>query len=216
MNTLFNKVFGGCNMELLNNPRFMRRYTSLRINDKRKIHKDSNGEDNFNKLIATLLNIENINPSFISIPFILKHKERNFDKKVAIAKKLYLTKFNKQKREETMKVNVEIAKICNQVNRDYCIRNRLAAPAKWDDQPLNIQESIIAGVAEVIADPKITPKESHQNWLDYKEKDGWIYGKVKDFKAKLHPNMVPFKKLPELEKRKDALFIQTVKREMKK
>lgn len=24
MNTLFNKVFGGCNMELLNNPEFMR------------------------------------------------------------------------------------------------------------------------------------------------------------------------------------------------
>ncbi|NHZ86128.1 MAG: hypothetical protein GWP19_09630, partial [Planctomycetia bacterium] len=150
-----------------------------------------------------------LNTSIFSIPSILNHKRSHYDKKVGIARKLYLSTIKNlknypeammveswlpksclskyynnqkrshydkeaegwklylsaikilinQKREETMKVNVEIAKLCNQVNRDYCINEQLVAPAKWDELPLIVQESIIAGVAEVIADPKITPTQ---------------------------------------------------------
>ena len=128
----------------------------------------------------------------------------------------WLKVFNNQKREETMKINLEIAKICHQVNRDYCIDEQLVAPPKWDELPLIVQESIIAGVAEVIADPKITPTQIHQKWCDYKEAEGWKPGEVKNTKLKTHPNLVPFKDLPGLEKRKDVLFIRMVKREMKK
>jgi len=115
-----------------------------------------------------------------------------------------------------MKINLEIAKICNQVNRNYCINEKLEAPPKWDDLPENIQESIVAGVAEVISDPKVTPTQIHQIWCDYKEKEGWKYALNKDLELKTHPNLVPFKDLPDIEKRKDVLFIRTVRREMKK
>ncbi len=118
------------------------------------------------------------------------------------------------KREGTMKVNVEIAKICNQANRHYCIDNQLVAPAKWDDLPSGIQESIVSGVAEVIADPKVTPAEMHQKWVDYKKAGGWKYGKVKDVNKKLHPSLVPFEKLPKVEQAKDFIFIETVKNEI--
>ncbi len=115
-----------------------------------------------------------------------------------------------------MKINLEIAKICHQVNRDYCINEQLEAPPEWADLPENIQESIVAGVVEAISDPKITPTQIHQMWCDYKEKEGWKYALNKDLKLKTHPNLVPFKDLPDLEKRKDVLFIKTVRREMKK
>ncbi len=120
------------------------------------------------------------------------------------------------KREETMKINLEIAKICHQVNREYCINEQLEAPPKWDDLPEYVQESIVAGVAEVIADPKITPTQIHEMWCDYKEKEGWKYALNKDLKLKTHPNLVPFNKLTKAEQGKDVLFIKTVRREMKK
>lgn len=123
---------------------------------------------------------------------------------------------NRKKREETMKVNLEIAKICHQVNRDYCIENRLFAGPKWDETSTNIQESVISGVAEVIADPKVTAAEMHDKWLEYKASEGWKFDKVLNVKKKLHPNMVPFNKLSKVEQEKDRLFIRTVKREMKK
>ena len=123
---------------------------------------------------------------------------------------------NNRKKRKQMKINLEIAKICHQVNRDYCINEQLEAPPKWDDLPEYVQESIVAGVAEVIADPKVTPTQIHQMWCDYKEKEGWKYALNKDLELKTHPNLVPFKDLDDLEKRKDVLFIRTVKREMKK
>ena len=156
--------------------------------------------------------------SIFSIPFILNHKKCNYDKKIELAKKHYLStiKILTNKREETMKVNLEIAKICHKVNRDYCINEQLEAPPKWDDLPANIQESIVAGVAEVITDPKVTPTQIHQMWCDYKEKEGWKYALNKDLKLKTHPNLVLYKDLADDQKRKPVLFIQTVRREMKK
>ncbi len=118
------------------------------------------------------------------------------------------------KREETMKVNVEIAKICHEANRQYCIDNQLKTHAKWDELPEELQESIVAGVAKVVEDPKISAEESHQNWLDYKEVEGWNYGDETDIAAKLHPNMVEWKKLSKVERGKDKLFLATVRREM--
>ncbi len=141
---------------------------------------------------------------------------RRYRNRLVVQKLASRSFYLNQKKEETMKINLEIAKICHQVNRDYCINEQLEAPPEWDDLPANIQESIVSGVAEVIADPKITPTQIHQMWCDYKEKEGWKYALNKDLKLKTHPNLVPFDKLPKLEKEKDRLFIRTVKQEMKR
>ncbi len=115
-----------------------------------------------------------------------------------------------------MKVNVEIAKICHEANRQYCMNNRLSVNPKWDELPEPMQESIVAGVAEVIADPKVTPTEMHEKWCDFKTEQGWKYALNFDAKLKTHPNLVPFKKMSKVEQTKDYLFIRTVKAEMKK
>ena len=119
-----------------------------------------------------------------------------------------------QKKEIQMKVNVEIAKICHEANRQYCIDNQLKTHAKWDKLPDEMQESVVAGVAKIVGDPKITAEEMHEAWVDYKAEEGWIYGDEIDAKYKTHPNMLKWKKLSKVERGKDKLFLATVKREM--
>ncbi len=141
---------------------------------------------------------------------------RRYRNRLVVQKLASRSFYINQKNEETMKINLEIAKICHEANQAYCINKQLETMPEWDKLPLDVQESMVAGVATVIADPKITPAESHQSWCDFKEKEGWKYALNKDLKLKTHPNLVPFKDLDDLEKRKDVLFIRTVKREMKK
>ena len=123
--------------------------------------------------------------------------------------------FYNQKKEGKMKVNVEIAKICHEANHQYCIDNQLKTHAKWDELPDEMQESVIAGVAKIVDDPKITAEEMHDNWINYKAEQGWLYGDELDIAEKLHPNMVIWKKLSKVERGKDKLFLSIVKREMK-
>ncbi len=123
--------------------------------------------------------------------------------------------FENKKREESMKVNVEIAKICHEANRQYCIDNQLKTHAKWDELPDTMQESVIAGVAKIIDNPKITAEEMHEAWMEYKAEEGWIYGDEVDVPGKEHPNMVEWKKLSKVERGKDKLFLRTVLAEMK-
>lgn len=42
--------------------------------------------------------------------------------------------------------------------------------------------------------------------MDARKKDnGWVYGPIKDQKAKTHPLLIPYKELPLIERQKDAL-----------
>ena len=64
-------------------------------------------------------------------------------------------------------------------------------------------QSLIDGVQSMLKNPHITPEKNHDNWMQMKATQGWTYGKVKDFGKKTHPDLVPYDKLPEIEKRKD-------------
>lgn len=55
------------------------------------------------------------------------------------------------------------------------------------------------------------PAESHANWCDYKIRQGWVFGPVKDFSAKTHPDLVSYDSLPAEQKDKDRLFHAIVK-----
>lgn len=99
-----------------------------------------------------------------------------------------------------------IAKICHNVNRAYCRAIGDNSQPTWDKTPDNIKQSAIDGVLYKIDNPNSTPEKQHENWLKFKEADGWIYGEVKDVEKKTHPCMVPYKDLPKEQQIKDALF----------
>ena len=67
--------------------------------------------------------------------------------------------------------------------------------------------SIKDGILRVIQNPGETPEENHNEWMKYRESEGWVYGPTKDPEAKTHPCMVPYHALPPFQKSKDALFL---------
>jgi len=105
------------------------------------------------------------------------------------------------------KMNVEeIARLTHEVNRLYCQRIGDNSQVPWEDAPDWQKESAIQGVQFVLDNPKVTSNSCHENWLEKKIEDGWVYGKVKDEEAKTHPCMVKYSSLPPEQRAKDKIF----------
>lgn len=101
---------------------------------------------------------------------------------------------------------IQIAKICHEANRAYCEALGDYSQSMWVAAPDWQIQSAIAGVNQILRHPETTPEQSHQGWFDMKFRDGWKYGPVKDPEKKEHPCMLPYDRLPEDQRRKDALF----------
>jgi hypothetical protein len=108
----------------------------------------------------------------------------------------------------------EIAEVCHEANRGLQ-RVQLAhgntgvpvAPS-WEDFPAEQRDSVIQGVAGVLAGA--SPEESHEGWCELKRSTGWVHGPVKDTEARTHPCLVPYSELPADQQIKDHLFAAIV------
>lgn len=100
----------------------------------------------------------------------------------------------------------EIARVCHEVNRAYCMAHDDRSHVSWELSPEWQRASCISGVQAHLLNRDLTPADSHQLWLKTKEKAGWTYGKTKDAGAKTHPCMVPYDDLLPYQKLKDCLF----------
>ena len=52
-----------------------------------------------------------------------------------------------------------------------------------------------------------SPEELHGSWMQSYFAMGWVYGEVYDRENKIHPDLVPYADLGQLERDKDAVFI---------
>jgi len=100
----------------------------------------------------------------------------------------------------------QIAKICHEANRAYCETLEDFSQLRWEDAPEWQKESVRSGVRSHLENPGLTPKESHENWMEFKEQEGWTYGEKKDLEKKQHPCFLPYEDLPEEQQMKDFLF----------
>ena len=100
----------------------------------------------------------------------------------------------------------QIARICHEANRAYCRAIGDYSHQPWLYTPPEIQASVINGVEAKMANPSMTPRQSHENWLRFKERQGWVYGPEKDLEARTHPCVLPYDQLPEADRVKDELF----------
>ena len=108
-------------------------------------------------------------------------------------------------------MDAEIARVCHEANRAYCMSTGDHSQPTWDTAPIWQKQSAIVGVEAALADLDRTPEDSHVAWVAHKEQEGWKYGKVKRPEAKEHPCMVPYDQLPDVQKAKDHLFLAVVR-----
>lgn len=100
----------------------------------------------------------------------------------------------------------QVAMVCHEANRAYCIGIGDLSQPSWADAPEWQRDSARKGVEFCRANPDAPPSANHDSWLDVKRADGWKYGPEKDPEKKLHPCFVPYDALPTEQKSKDALF----------
>ncbi len=109
-----------------------------------------------------------------------------------------------------MLVIENIARIAHEANRAYCAAHADYSHVSWEQTPPILRDSIVSGVMEKIANPGITPEESHDLWLDGKINYGWKYGEEKSIENKTHPCMVPYEELSPEHRVKDHLLTSIV------
>lgn len=101
------------------------------------------------------------------------------------------------------------AATAHEANRAYCQSIGDNSLVPWVDTPEEIRRSARDGV-RFVWDGTKTPEQSHENWLKFKEADGWHYGPTKDPLRKTHPAFLPYKELPEEQRIKDHIFRSVV------
>ncbi len=105
----------------------------------------------------------------------------------------------------------EIAKLCHEVNREFCRAIKDPIKPSWEDAPEDQRVSCLKGVEYHLDNENTSPADSHDKWLEHKRMAGWTYGETYNPVALRHPCMVPFDQLPDAQKAKDFIFRAIVK-----
>lgn len=110
---------------------------------------------------------------------------------------------------DTSGVNVRRAEFVYEAARLQAISNCAPIiPEPWNDRETTFQEQFIRVVTRQCgADKFVSPEAAHDSWWRAYEDMGWVYGPVRDVKAKTHPDMVPFAELGFYEQVKDRVFL---------
>lgn len=103
----------------------------------------------------------------------------------------------------------DIAMACHEANRSLQFALGEDPAAKWGNISQDMRASAVDGVRASLSGVS-TPEGLHQNWMDFKTAQGWIYGPDKSEKKKTHPCLVPYEDLPEEQRAKDHLFSSVV------
>lgn len=105
-----------------------------------------------------------------------------------------------------------IARTCHEANKTICDHfEENSDQVHWNELSDEDKKAGFDGVKEIINNPDLTPKESHDRWRKSKEESGWTYGEEKDPDAKTHPLMIPYEELTDEHQLKDEMFIAIVK-----
>lgn len=111
-----------------------------------------------------------------------------------------------------MSVNIDekqiaiIARVIHAANREFCATHGDFSLSDWAATSDEIKHSVIDGVVNRLKNPATTPEQSHENWMKFKEGQGWKYGPEKNEELKTHPAMLPYEQLPAHQKQKDHIF----------
>jgi len=81
-------------------------------------------------------------------------------------------------------------------------------PVQWSEREVAFKKQFLDVIERQCGEQRSTsPEELHGSWMQSYLTMGWVYGEVYDREKKVHPDLVPYKMLGQLERDKDAVFV---------
>ena len=81
-------------------------------------------------------------------------------------------------------------------------------PVPWDKREQDFKDQFIEVIERQCGDQRSeSPEELHGSWMQSYLSMGWVYGEKYDREKRIHPDLVPYSQLGQLERDKDAVFV---------
>ncbi len=86
--------------------------------------------------------------------------------------------------------------------------NAPVIPVPWKEREAPFREQFLKVIErQTGAQRSTSPEELHGSWMQAYFEMGWVYGETYDRENKIHPDLVPYAQLGQLERDKDAVFV---------
>ena len=81
-------------------------------------------------------------------------------------------------------------------------------PVPWDNREPDFKDQFIKVIERQCSEHRSeSPEELHGSWMQAYLNMGWVYGDKYDRENRIHPDLVPYSQLNDLERDKDAIFV---------
>lgn len=81
-------------------------------------------------------------------------------------------------------------------------------PVEWSEREESFKSQFLDVIERQCGEQRSTsPEELHGSWMQAYLTMGWVYGDVYDREKRIHPDLVPYALLGQLERDKDAVFV---------
>ena len=81
-------------------------------------------------------------------------------------------------------------------------------PVQWSEREEAFRTQFLKVIERQCGEQRSkSPEELHGSWMQAYFAMGWVYGEVYDRENKIHPDLVPYADLGQLERDKDAVFV---------
>lgn len=81
-------------------------------------------------------------------------------------------------------------------------------PATWSEREDAFKMQFLDVIERQCSEQRsMSPEELHGSWMQSYLTMGWVYGEIYDREKRIHPDLVPYALLGQLERDKDAVFI---------
>lgn len=81
-------------------------------------------------------------------------------------------------------------------------------PTLWAEREQPFKDQFLKVIERQCGEQRSrSPEELHGSWMQAYFAMGWVYGAKYDREAKIHPDLVPYAQLGQLERDKDAVFV---------
>lgn len=86
--------------------------------------------------------------------------------------------------------------------------NAPIVPILWNEREQDFRDQFIKVIERQCGEQRShSPEELHGSWMQAYFSMGWVYGEKYDRENRIHPDLVPYAQLGQLERDKDAVFV---------